>query len=379
MPQIRRKTAFDHNAELIAARRQGTLLSWNRYENMLPQDGFSRLGLSCFECLMGPCRVNPFARQEERTVCGFTPDDLVYRTMMRLIGAHLKDGCRYEAIIAAAKEKAGTGTNKKDGGTVRIGAGVLRSDMPNICSECTDAELLKKLAGAGLNVVTVGSIVAGYDCAASAGEAEFLLLGGMVDAYVTGEKGICGIRGAAENLHTAVISGNDPDAVISAAKDAYGKRKGTAVSGEVYEIDTVPMKKALELAGNDAVVIGGESNLKLVLDKLALDAINELPGKIIVCGEAAVSLAKYELEGVIWCCERASALLGCTPAKKPVVLLPEIRTGKGIAEAIVLGEAGYVVHTATELPLGYGKLGEKIAGLVKCSKAEDYISAVKGV
>ena len=379
MPQIRRKTAFDHNTELIAARRQGTLLSWNRYENMLPQDGFSRLGLSCFDCLMGPCRVNPFARQEERTVCGFTPDDLVYRTMMRLIGAHLKDGCRYEAIIAAARDKSGASANIKDGGTFKIGAGVLRSDKPNVCTECTDEKLLKKLTDAGLNVVTVGSIAPGYDCAASVGEAEFLLLGGLVDAYITGERGICGVRGAAENLHTAVVSGSDADAVIAAAKDAYGKRKETAADGEIYKLDMVPMKKALELAGAGAVVIGGESNLKLVLDKLALDAVNELSGKMIVCGEAAVSLAKYGLKGVIWCCESASALLNCAPAKKPVVLLPEVRTGRGIAEAIALGEAGYEVHTATELPLGYGKLGEKIAGLVKYSKAEDYISAVKGV
>ena len=379
MPQIRRKTEFDHRAELISARKQGVLLSWNRYENMLPQDGFSRLGLSCFDCLTGPCRVNPFARQEERTVCGFTPDDLVYRTLMRLIGSHLKDGCRYEAIIAAAKEKVGNGNNTKDSGTVRIGAGVLRADMPNVCSECTDSELLKKLAGAGLNVVTVGNIAPGYDCAASAGEAEFLLLGGLVDAYVSAERGICGIRGAAESLHTAVVSGNDSDAVIAAAKDAYGKRKEICSAGEVYETDMVTMKEALALAGNNAVVIGGESNLKLVLDKLALDAVNELPGKVIACGEAAVSLAKYERDDVIFCCEKASALLDCTPAKKPVVLLPELRTGKGIAEAIVLGDAGYDVHTATELPLGYGELGEKLANLVKYSKPEDYISAVKGV
>lgn len=86
MRQVRRKT-IDPQARtyLLKAKREGIQLSWDRYEEMLPQDGFSQLGLSCQECYQGPCRLNPFRPQEVRTVCGLSKDDLVFNHLFRQV------------------------------------------------------------------------------------------------------------------------------------------------------------------------------------------------------------------------------------------------------------------------------------------------------
>ncbi|GAB6154146.1 hypothetical protein JCM17380_28960 [Desulfosporosinus burensis] len=84
MRQVRRKT-MDTAARdyLLKAKNEGLQLSWNKYEGMLPQDGFSRIGLSCHECLLGPCRLNPFRPEEDSTVCGLGKDELVLGWLTR--------------------------------------------------------------------------------------------------------------------------------------------------------------------------------------------------------------------------------------------------------------------------------------------------------
>ncbi|KJR48356.1 Carbon monoxide dehydrogenase CooS subunit [Desulfosporosinus sp. I2] len=84
MRQVRRKT-MDTTARdyLLKAKNEGLQLSWNKYEGMLPQDGFSQLGLSCHECLQGPCRLNPFRPEENSTVCGLGNDELVLLWLTR--------------------------------------------------------------------------------------------------------------------------------------------------------------------------------------------------------------------------------------------------------------------------------------------------------
>lgn len=87
MRQVRRKT-MDTAARdyLLKAKNEGLQLSWNKYEAMLPQDGFSQLGLSCHECLQGPCRLNPFRPEENSTVCGLGKDELTLRWLTRQAG-----------------------------------------------------------------------------------------------------------------------------------------------------------------------------------------------------------------------------------------------------------------------------------------------------
>jgi len=84
MRQVRKKT-MDTAARdyLLKAKNEGVQLSWNKYEAMLPQDGFSQLGLSCHECLQGPCRLNPFRSEETSTVCGLGKDELALGWLTR--------------------------------------------------------------------------------------------------------------------------------------------------------------------------------------------------------------------------------------------------------------------------------------------------------
>lgn len=86
MRKVRRKTT-DPSARtyLLKAKKEGIELSWNRLEKMMPQDGFGLLGLTCQECLQGPCRLNPFRTEETATVCGFTRDDLVFNGLLRQV------------------------------------------------------------------------------------------------------------------------------------------------------------------------------------------------------------------------------------------------------------------------------------------------------
>jgi hypothetical protein len=86
MRKVRRKTT-DPSAltYLLKAKKEGLELSWNRLEKLMPQDGFGLLGLTCQECLQGPCRLNPFCLEETATVCGFTRDDLVFNGLFRQV------------------------------------------------------------------------------------------------------------------------------------------------------------------------------------------------------------------------------------------------------------------------------------------------------
>lgn len=87
MRQVRRKTVDTAAREyLLKAKNEGLQLSWNKYEAMLPQDGFSQLGLSCHECLQGPCRLNPFRPEETSTVCGLGKEELSLGWLTRQAG-----------------------------------------------------------------------------------------------------------------------------------------------------------------------------------------------------------------------------------------------------------------------------------------------------
>ncbi len=60
---------------------------WDRYEAQLPQCGFCEMGLSCRNCVMGPCRVDPFGEGPQVGVCGAGADIIVARNLCRMIAA----------------------------------------------------------------------------------------------------------------------------------------------------------------------------------------------------------------------------------------------------------------------------------------------------
>src|SRR6056297_2588659 len=60
---------------------------WDRYQAQLPQCGFCEMGLSCRNCSMGPCRVDPFGEGPQAGVCGADADIIVARNLCRMIAA----------------------------------------------------------------------------------------------------------------------------------------------------------------------------------------------------------------------------------------------------------------------------------------------------
>lgn len=86
METIHLKTIDPISQDLLkSAGQRGIKLSWDRFERLLPQDGFLRTGLSCpYGCLQGPCRIDPFGRGPDRGLCGLNRDGMVAALLLRL-------------------------------------------------------------------------------------------------------------------------------------------------------------------------------------------------------------------------------------------------------------------------------------------------------
>jgi len=86
METIHLKTVDPISQDLL--RRAASLnvkTTWDRYENLQPQDGFLRVGLSCpFGCLQGPCRIDPFGRGPDYGLCGLDRDGMAAALLLRL-------------------------------------------------------------------------------------------------------------------------------------------------------------------------------------------------------------------------------------------------------------------------------------------------------
>ncbi len=77
----------DGRLMLRKAEKDGLETVWDRYEAQLPQCGFCELGLSCRNCVMGPCRIDPFGEGPQKGVCGADADIIVARNLGRMIAA----------------------------------------------------------------------------------------------------------------------------------------------------------------------------------------------------------------------------------------------------------------------------------------------------
>ena len=85
MEFIQKKTA-DQTVEsfLEIAAEKGIPLAWDRYEAQLPECGFCENGLSCRDCLQGPCVSHPFKDSAKMGVCGKDKDVLAGHSLLRL-------------------------------------------------------------------------------------------------------------------------------------------------------------------------------------------------------------------------------------------------------------------------------------------------------
>ena len=75
MEFIQKKTA-DRAVEhfLAKAAEEEISLVWDRFEGQLPECGFCEAGLSCRDCLQGPCISHPFRDSSKAGVCGKDKD-----------------------------------------------------------------------------------------------------------------------------------------------------------------------------------------------------------------------------------------------------------------------------------------------------------------
>ncbi len=77
----------DGRLMLKKAEADGIETVWDRYRKQLPQCGYCELGLSCRNCAMGPCRIDPFGEGPQKGVCGADADIIVARNLGRMIAA----------------------------------------------------------------------------------------------------------------------------------------------------------------------------------------------------------------------------------------------------------------------------------------------------
>ena len=86
MEFIQRKTADRAvNHFLLKAADQEIKVAWDRFEGQLPECGFCESGLSCRDCLQGPCISHPFRDQSKLGVCGKDKDILAAQSLLRLV------------------------------------------------------------------------------------------------------------------------------------------------------------------------------------------------------------------------------------------------------------------------------------------------------
>lgn len=102
--------SFDPAAKemLKIAKERGYETAWDRLEKQQPQCGFGLLGVCCRNCMMGPCRINPFGDGPDRGVCGATADVIVARNLDRMIAggasAHSDHGRRPAILLKEVAE-----------------------------------------------------------------------------------------------------------------------------------------------------------------------------------------------------------------------------------------------------------------------------------
>jgi carbon-monoxide dehydrogenase catalytic subunit len=86
MEFIQKKTADDTVERFLAKAAEAEVsLVWDRYEGQLPECGFCETGLSCRDCLQGPCISHPFRDSNKLGICGKDKDVLAVQSLLRLV------------------------------------------------------------------------------------------------------------------------------------------------------------------------------------------------------------------------------------------------------------------------------------------------------
>ncbi|ASJ15004.1 anaerobic carbon-monoxide dehydrogenase catalytic subunit [Thermococcus radiotolerans] len=139
------------------AQEMGIETVWERLEKQQPQCGYGLLGVCCRNCMMGPCRINPFGGEPRRGVCGADADTIVARNLLRMIAAgaaaHSDHGRHVALTLLIAAEMAEK--FKKEGKPVLELDNMASSTLPY---QVRDVEKLKAIAER-LGIETEGKTV----------------------------------------------------------------------------------------------------------------------------------------------------------------------------------------------------------------------------
>ncbi len=82
---------------------------WDRYAKQQPPCGYCELGLSCRNCVMGPCRIDPFGEGPQQGVCGADADIIVARNLSRMIAAGAASHSDHGRDLVEVLHKVGQG------------------------------------------------------------------------------------------------------------------------------------------------------------------------------------------------------------------------------------------------------------------------------
>jgi len=86
MEFIQKKTADTSVEHFLSKAAESEIpLVWDRYEGQLPECGFCETGLSCRDCLQGPCISHPFRDSNKTGICGKERDILAVQSLLRLV------------------------------------------------------------------------------------------------------------------------------------------------------------------------------------------------------------------------------------------------------------------------------------------------------
>jgi len=140
----------DAQAMIERARAEGIETVWDRLKAQEPQCGYCQLGLSCRNCVMGPCRIDPFGDGPQKGVCGANADIIVARNLGRTIAAgasaHSDHGRDVLEVFAATAKGETTGYEIRDEAKLKalakeLGVAVDGRDKEAIACDLADAML----------------------------------------------------------------------------------------------------------------------------------------------------------------------------------------------------------------------------------------------
>ncbi len=97
----------DAKAMIRKLRDEGIQLVWDRLREQEPQCGYCALGLSCRNCVMGPCRIDPFGEGPQKGVCGADADVIVARNLARAVASGAASHSDHGRDLVEVLAKAG--------------------------------------------------------------------------------------------------------------------------------------------------------------------------------------------------------------------------------------------------------------------------------